>query len=121
MFLLFVHVGGGVGGGEVLHAETDHLAVGRRWVQEAAGEDLAAGLAEVLRQEGIKDGVDAGVSIRQAVGDDAKGEGCIIQGKSAKLHPHGDDVVGHPADGEGGDDQENCLSRLRESREETSV
>lgn len=55
------------------------------------------------------------------MGDDAKGKGCVIQGKGAKLHPHGDDVVGHPADGEGGDNQEDCLSCLRENREETSV
>lgn len=56
MFFLFIqsvpprpsYVGGGVGGGEVLHAETDHLAVGQRRVKEAAGEDLAAGLAEIL-------------------------------------------------------------------------
>lgn len=107
-------------GGEVLHAEPNHLAVGWRRVQELAGEDLAAGLAEVLRQEGVEDGVDTGVPIRQAVGDDAKGKGGIVQGKGAELHPHGDDVVGQPADGEGSDDQENRLSRLQENREETS-
>lgn len=106
-------------GGEVLHAETNYLAHRWRRVQEAAGEDLAAGLTEVLRQESVEDGVDAGVSIRQAVGDDAKGEGGVVQGKGTKLNPHGDDVVRHPADGEGGDDQEDRLSRLRENREET--
>lgn len=99
-------------GGEVLRAETNHLVVGWGRVQEATGEDLLTGLAEVLRQEGVEDGVDAGVSIRQAVGDDAKGEGGIIQGKGAKLHPHGNNVVGHPTDGEGSDKQENRLSCL---------
>lgn len=64
-------------GGEVLHAEAHHLAVGRRRVQEAAGEDLAAGLAKVLRQERVEDGVDTGVSIGQAVRDNAEGEGGV--------------------------------------------
>lgn len=114
------YVGGGVRGGEVLQPETNNLGV--RWrVQEAAGEDLAAGLPEVLGEEGVQDGVDTGVSIRQAVGDDAKCKGSFIQRKGAELHPHGDDVVRHPADSEGGDDQEDCLSCLQENREETSV
>lgn len=89
-------------------------------MQEAAGEDLATGLAEVLGQEGVEDGVDAGVSIRKAVGNDTKGKSGVIQGKGAELHPHGDDVVGHPADGEGGDNQENRLSRLQEHKENLS-
>lgn len=110
--------GGGVRGGEVVHAETNRLARGRRRVQEVAGEDLAAGLAEVLGQEGVEDGVDAGVAVGQAVGHNAEGEGGVVQREPAKLHPHGDDVVRHPAEGEGGDDQENRLGRLR--REETS-
>lgn len=42
------YVGGGVRRGEVLHTETHHSAFGRLRVQEAAGEHLPAGLAEVL-------------------------------------------------------------------------
>lgn len=106
-------VGGGVCGGEVVHAEAYHLPFGRRRVQEVAGEDLTARVAEILGQEGIEDRVDAGVSVGQAVGDDAEGEGGVVQREGAKLHPHGDDVMGHPADGEGGDDEEDGLSRLR--------
>lgn len=75
------YVGVRVRTGEVLHTESNHLAVGWGRVQEAAGKDLATGLAEVLRQEGIEDRVDAGISIRQAVGDDAKGKGGVIEGK----------------------------------------
>lgn len=104
-------------GGEVLHAETNHLSLGWRWVQGAAGEDLTTGLTEVLRQEGVEDRIDARVSIGQAVGDDSKDKGGIVQGEDAKLHPHCDDVVRHPADGEGGDNQKDRLSRLRENRE----
>lgn len=103
-------------GGKVLHAETNHLFFWRRG-QEAAGKDLAAGLAEVFRQEGVEDGVDTGVSIGQDVGDNSESKGGVIQGKGAELHPHGDDVVGHPADGEGSDDQEDRLSRLQDNRE----
>lgn len=107
-------------GGEVLHAETNHLALGLRRKQEAAGEHLAARLTEVLRQEGVEDWVDAGVPVGQAVGDNTEGKGGIVQGEGAKFHPHGDDVVGHPADGEGSDDQEDGLSRLQGNREEPS-
>lgn len=70
-------------GGEVLHAETNHLAVGWRPVQEVAGEDLVTGLTKILRQEGVEDGVNAGVPIRQAVCYDAEGEGGVIQGESS--------------------------------------
>lgn len=99
-------------GGEVLHSEAHHLPLGWWRVQKAAVEHLVARLAEVFRQEGVEDGVDAGISIRQTVGDDAEGEGRLGQRESAELHPHGDDVMRHPADGEGGDDQEDRLSRL---------
>lgn len=100
-------------GGEVFHAKTNHVFCGRRRVQEVAGKDLATGFAEVLRQEGVQDGVNAGVSIGQAVGHEAEDIGRLGQGESAELRPHDDDVVGHPADSEDGDDQEDRLSRLQ--------
>lgn len=78
-----------------------------------AGEDLAARLTEVLGQEGVENRVNAGVTIGQAVGDDTEGEGGVIQGEDAKLHPHGDDVMRQPADGKGSDNQEDSLSRLQ--------
>lgn len=78
-----------------------------------AGEDLMASPAEVLRQECVEDRVHAGVSIRQTVGDDAEDKRGVIQGEFSKLHPHGDDVMRHPADGEGSDQQENSLSGLQ--------
>lgn len=55
------------------------------------------------------------------MGDYSKDKGGIIQREDAKLYPHGNDVVGHPADGEGGDNQKDRLSRLEENREQTSV
>lgn len=108
-------------GGEVLHAETNHLAVGWRPIQEVAGEDLVTGLTKILRQEGVEYGVNAGVPIRQAVCDNAEGKGGVIQGEGPKLYPHGDDVMRHPADGECGDEQENRLSRLQENTENFSL
>lgn len=110
------YVGVRVCTGEVLHTESNHLAVGWGRVQEAARKDLATGLAEVLRQEGVEDRIDAGISIRQAVGNDTKGKGGIIEGKWAKLYPHGDNVVRCPADSERSNKQENRLSRLQDNR-----
>lgn len=106
----------GVCGGEVVHAESNHLPVGGWSAEQVAGEDLVAGFAEVLGQEGVEDGVDAGVSIGQAVGDDPESKGGVVEREGAELRPHGDDVVRHPADGEAGDDQEDGLRRLRKRK-----
>lgn len=108
------YVGGGVRAGVVFCPETGHLGVRWRCTQEAAGEDLPARLPEVLGQEGIEDGVDAWVSVGQAVGDNSKGKGGVIQRKGAKLHPHGDDMVRQPAESEGSNEQENSLSCLQQ-------
>lgn len=91
-------------GGEVVHAESDHLPVSWWFVQQVAGKDLAAGFAEILWQEGVEDGVNAGVTVGKAVGDDTESKGGVVEREGAKLRPHGDDVVRHPADGEAGDD-----------------
>lgn len=99
--------------GIVLCPESGNLVVWRWRAQKATGEDLPALLPEVLGQEGVEDGVDARVPVRKAVGDDAEGEGRVVQREGTKLHPHGDDVVRQPAEGEGGDQQKNCLSRLQ--------
>ena len=66
-----------------------------------AGEDLATGLPEVLRQKGVEDRVNTGVSVSQAVRDDAEGEGGVVQGEHAKLHPHSNDMVRHPTSQKG--------------------
>lgn len=47
------------------------------------------------------------------MGHEAEDIGGLGQGESAELRPHDDDVVGHPADSEDGDDQEDRLSRLK--------
>lgn len=50
-------------GREVLHAYSDQFLRGNWPQEELAGEDLAAGLAEVFREESINDGVDARVPV----------------------------------------------------------
>lgn len=58
-----LHVGGRVRGREVLHAYSDQFLRGNWPQEELAGEDLAAGLAEVFREESINDRVDARVPV----------------------------------------------------------
>lgn len=94
------HVGGGVCGGEILHPDPCYFLHRRGRVEEMAGKDLSAGLPKVLREEGVENGVDAGVSVSQAVRHDAEREGGIVQGEFSELHPHGNDMVGHPAEEE---------------------
>ena len=101
-----------MGGGEGVHAAALHLLNRGWWTKALAVENLVACLAEVFRQEGVEYGVDAGVPVGEAVGRDAEDEGGVRQGECAKLHPHCDDVVGHPADGEGGDHQQYGLGGL---------
>lgn len=107
------YVSGRMRRGEILHANPHHFFHGRRSVEKAAGEDLLAGLSEVFGQEGVKNGVYTGVSIGQAVRDDAEGKGSIVQGELSELHPHCYDVVRHPADEEGSDDQHHRLRCLK--------
>lgn len=112
------HVSSGMCHGEVLHADTHHFFHRRRRVKKTACEDLLAGFSEVFREKSVKNGVDAGVSVGQAMRDDAKRKGSIIQGKLAELHPHGDNVVRHPADEEHSDNQQHRLSCLDNRKRE---
>lgn len=107
-----LHISGGVRGGEVLHAYSDQL-LRRDWPQEElAVEGLPTGLAEVFREEGVNDGVDAGVPVGQAMGDDTEGEGDVVQGKVPELCPHCDDVVRQPGQQEHSNHEKHCLRCL---------
>lgn len=70
------------------------------------------GFTEVFRQKGVEHRVHAGVSVGQTVRDYAEGKGGVVERERAELHPHGNDVVRHPADCEGRDHQQNRLSSL---------
>lgn len=78
------------------------------------GEDLLTGFPKVLREEGIKNGVDAGVAVGQAVRHDAEHKGGIVQREFSKFHPHGNYMMGHPAEEECCDNQQHGLSCLTE-------
>lgn len=97
---LLSQVGCGVCGGEILHPNPCYFL--HRWgrVEEMAGEDLSAGFPKVLWEEGVENGVDAGVSVGHAVRQYAEREGGIVQREVSKFHPHGNDMVGHPAEEE---------------------
>lgn len=99
-------------GGEVLHPDPCDFLHRRGRVAEVAGEDLLARLPKVLREKGVENGVDAGVPVGQAVRHDAEREGGVVQGEVSKFHPHGYDVVGHPAEEECCDNQQHRLRRL---------
>lgn len=86
-----------------------------------AGEDLLAGLPKVLREERVENGVDAGVTVCQAVRHDAECEGGVIQWEFSKFHPHGYDMVGHPAEQECCDNQQHGLRRLKEREMHTEL
>lgn len=103
-------------GGKILHANSHQLVPRGRLKEELASEDLTAGVAEILREESVDDGVDAGVPVGQAMGDDAEGEGDIVQGELPKFGPHCDDVVWEPGDQEDGNNQQDSLGRLQKKK-----
>lgn len=110
------HVSGGVCGGEVLHPDPCYFLHRLRRVEETAGEDLLTGLPKVLREESVENGVDAGVTVGQAVRHDAERERGVVQREFSKFHPHGYDMVGHPAEEERCDNQQHGLRRLTERK-----
>lgn len=111
-------VSSGMCHGKVFHANAHHFLHGWRRVKKTAREDLLAGFSEVFREEGIKNGVDTGVSIGQAVRDDAKHKSSISQWELAEFYPHSDNMVRHPADEERSDNQQHRLSCLENTGRE---
>lgn len=102
--------------GEVLHSNAYHFLHRWRRVKKTAREDLLAGFSKVFREESVKNGVDAGVSIGEAVGNDTKCKRSIVQRELAEFDPHGDDVVRHPADEECSHNQQHRLSSLEKRK-----
>lgn len=104
-------------GGEIFHPDPCYFLHRWRRVEEMAGEDLPASLPKVLREEGVENGVDAGVSVGQAVRHDTECKGGFGQGEVSKFHPHGYDMVRHPAEEERCDDQQHRLRCLKKERD----
>lgn len=79
---------------------------------QSAPEHLPVGIPEVLRQEGVDDGVDRRVAVGQAVSHHPEHERGLVQGERAKLHPQVHDVVGQPRQAEDHHHHQDCLGRL---------
>lgn len=77
-------------------------------------EDLLVRLPEVLRQEGVDDGVHRRVAVRQAVRGHAKHEGGLGQRKVPELHPQLNDVMREPGQAEHHHHHQHGLSGLGE-------
>lgn len=75
-------------------------------------EHLLVGLPEVLREEGVDDGVHGGVAVGQAVCCDAEDEGGRSQREDPKLDPQVDDMMRQPGDPEDHDHNQDRLCRL---------
>ncbi len=84
-------------------------------------ENLPVGVPEVLRQEGVDDGVDGGVAVGQTVSHHPEHEGGLVQGERAKLHPQVHDVVRQPGQTEDHDHHQDGLSRLRRRRKRRNI
>lgn len=107
-----------VGGRRRLHPAAELPGVVRRTLAGySAPENLPVGIPEVLRQEGVDDGVDRRVAVGQAVGHHPEHERGLVQGKRAKLHPQVDDVVRQPRQAEDHDHHQDCLGCLLGVRE----
>lgn len=77
-----------------------------------APENLLIRVPEVLRQEGIDDGINGGVAVGQAVSHHPEHEGGLVQREGAKLHPQVDDVMRQPGQTEDNNHHEDSLSSL---------
>lgn len=75
-------------------------------------EHLLVGLPEVLREEGVDDGVHGRVAVGQAVRCDAEEEGGGCQREDPKFDPQVDDMMWQPGDPEDHDHNQDRLCRL---------
>lgn len=86
--------------------------VQRTLARRPAPENLLVRTPEVLRQEGVDDGVDGGVAVSQAMSHHPEHERGLVQGERAKLHPQVDDVMRQPGQTEDHNHHEDCLCSL---------
>jgi len=74
-----------------------------------AAEHLPEAFAEVFGDEGIYDGVEAGVGVSHQVGEDAEDVGGVVEGEASKPHAEDDEVMREPAKTEEHSDDDNHL------------
>jgi len=94
------------------------MAVARAPAQTPARapEHLPVGAAELLREEGVDDGVDGEVAVGQAVRRHAEVEGRLGEREGAELHPQVEHVVRQPGEAEHHHHHQHRLGRLRDGR-----
>lgn len=113
---------GAVGGGwrVGLAAHLLDVVEGRVAGAHLAAEHLLVGLAEVLRQESVDDGVDGRVAVRQAVGGHPQHKGGLVEREGPELDPQVNHVVRQPGEAEDHHHHQDRLSRLEETKREGS-
>lgn len=74
---------------------------------QRAAEHLPEAFAEVLGDERVDDGVEAGVGVGHQVGQDAEDVGGVVEREASEPHAEDDQVMGEPAEAEeSGDDDD---------------
>lgn len=74
---------------------------------QRAAENLPEAFAEMLGDERVDDGVEAGVGVSHQVGQDAEDVGSVVEGEASEPHAEDDQVMGEPAQAEeSGDDDD---------------
>lgn len=73
---------------------------------ERAAKHLPEAFAEVLGDEGVDDGVQAGVGVSHQVGEDAEDVGGVVEREASEPHAEDDQVMGKPANAEESSDDD---------------
>lgn len=81
-------------------------------LEEEAGEDLLETLSEVFGDQGVDDGVEAGIGVRKAVGSQAAGIRGSVEGEVAKPEAEDDQMVRKPTKAEQDSNSHNHLGDL---------
>lgn len=109
---------GAVGGGRRVRLAAHLLDVveGRVTGADLTAEHLLVGLAEVLREESVDDGVDGRVAVGQAVGGNPQHEGGLVEREGPELHPQVNHVVRQPGEAEDHHHHQDRLGRLEDTK-----
>lgn len=85
----------------------DDLHLGDLPPRQRAAEHLPETFTEMLGDERVDNGVEAGVGVSHQVGQDAEDVGGVVEGEASEPHAEDDQVMGEPAQAEeDGDDDD---------------
>lgn len=76
---------------------------------QRAAKHLPEAFAEVLGDERVDDGVEAGVGVSHQVGEDAEDVGGVVEREASEPHAEDDQVMGQPAKAEESSDDDDHL------------